>query len=148
MIRLFLRHFRRHWQINALHFLGFGLCAGILASLPQLSVSIANNSLAQFLADITVPNRNLLITGNAVTDTIPPEIELGLGDLFQEAITVRESKYPARSVILHPDGTAEEIYPVTIIMDLWSFDQPEKRFSLVGGRLPSNSVIIANLENL
>ncbi|UCH59172.1 MAG: hypothetical protein JSV61_13260 [Anaerolineales bacterium] len=148
MIRLLFRHFKRHWQLNALHFLGFGLCAGILASLPQLSVTIAGNSLAQFIADITVPNRNLLITGNAVTDTVPPEIELGLGDLFQEAITVRETKYPASSVIFHPDGTAEEIYPVTIVMDLWSFDQPEKRFSLVGGRLPSNSVTIANLEDL
>jgi len=148
MISLFLQHFKRHWQINVLHFLGFWLCAVILASLPQLSVSIADNSLAQFLADISVPNRNLLIAGNAVTDTIPPEIELGLGDLFQEAITVRETKYPARSMIYHPDGTVDEIYPVTIIMDLWSFDQPEQRFSLIGGRLPSNSVIIANLDEL
>ena len=148
MIKLFFRHFKRHWQLNVLHFLSFWLCAGILASLPQLSVSIAGNSLAQFLSDITVPNRNLSIVGNADTDTIPPEIELGLGDLFQEAITVRQAKYPAHSVIFHPDGTAEEIYPVTIIMDLWSFDQPEKRFSLVGGRLPSNSVTIANLESL
>jgi len=142
--KLALRHLSRHWRLNLMMLTIMVLGASLLASLPMLAVTIAGESLSHTLESAPVQARNIIIQGKSKTDEPPADIELSLGALLSEMMAVREGDVVGFTIISKSDGTQLNLYPVTLILNLKSFDRLDERVQVLDGRLPQSGTVAGN----
>ena len=139
--KIALRHLTRHWRLNLMLLTIMVLGASLLASLPMLAVIIAGESLSHTLESAPVHTRNIIVQGKSKTDEPPADIELSLGVLLQEMMAVREGDVIGFTIISKSDGTQLNLYPVTLILNLKSFDRLDERVRVLDGRLPQSGTV-------
>jgi ABC-type lipoprotein release transport system permease subunit len=139
--KLALRHLSRHWRLNLVLLIIMVLGASLLASLPMLAITIAEESLSQSLQSAPVHVLNLIVQGKSKTDELPEDIELSLSDLLKEFIAVREGKIVGFPIILKPGEDDQNLYPATIVLNLRSFDRLNERVLVLEGRLPETDPV-------
>lgn len=134
--KLALRHLTRHWRLNLVLLIIVLLGASLLASLPMLAITIAGESFSQTLASAPVSERNLFIQGKIRHTHLSEDVELAFDDFLSEVIDVREGDFSGSPVISKPDGSENNLYPATLVLNLRSFDHLEDRVRIIEGRLP------------
>ncbi|KPJ89980.1 MAG: hypothetical protein AMJ53_15185 [Gammaproteobacteria bacterium SG8_11] len=134
--KLALRHLTRHWRLNLVLLIIMLLGASLLASLPMLAITIAGESFSQTLASAPVSERNIIIQGKMKHNELSDDVELALDELLLEVIAVREGDFIGFPVISKSDGSENNLYPATLVLNLRSFDRLEDRVRIIEGHLP------------
>ena len=136
--KIALRHLFRNSRLNLLLLVIMILGASLLASLPMLAVTIAGESLSLTLESAPVQDRNILLQGKSWSSDLPDEFEQSLGFLQREMIAVREGDVIGSPLISKSDGNQLNLYPATVILNLWSFDRLDERVRVLQGHLPES----------
>jgi len=145
--KLALRHLIRHWRVNLLLLTIMILGATLLASMPMLALSIARESFSQSLQGAPIHARNIIIQGKSKTDELPEEIELALGNLLHETISVREGDIMGFPIISKSKGDDLNLYPATLVLKLKSFDRLDERVRILEGQLPESAPLSDSAHN-
>ena len=139
MFRLSMRHLRRHWQLNLIMFLGVLMGATLAAALPMYTRAVADLTVQNEIADATVPQRNMTLSGNILSRTVQ-ELDEVLGDLLLDRRQFSLTRVRTVQKIFRPDGTIDETQFSDFFTDVWSVDPMQTDVKLVDGRWPSQSV--------
>ncbi|MHA2427771.1 MAG: ABC transporter permease [Candidatus Hermodarchaeia archaeon] len=137
--KLALQHLARHWRLNLVLLIVVLLGASMLASLPMLAITIAGESFSQTLESTPVSERNIFIQGKMKHNELSKDVELALDDLLMDVIAVREGDARGYPIISKPDGSEQNLYPATLILNLRSFEPLEDRVRIIEGHLPKSN---------
>ena len=84
----------------------------------------------------------MIIQGQSKTDDLPNEVIQSLGFMLDEAMAVREGDTLGFPIITKSDGSQLNLYPVTLVLNLKSFDRLGERVRVIQGRLPEEGFAV------
>ncbi|MFK7800142.1 MAG: FtsX-like permease family protein [Anaerolineae bacterium] len=137
MLRLSIRHLRRHWQLNLIMFLGVLMGATLAAALPMYTRAVADLTVQNTMQASTIAQRNLTLTGNINAGTIT-SLDKALDGLVLERREMGLTRATVLQQISRPDGTVDETQFSNFFADVWSIDPLQSEVVLVEGRMPSS----------
>ena len=135
MLRLSLRHLRRHWQLNLVMLCGVLMGAALAAALPMYTLAVAELALQDALRDSTIAQRNLTLSGDVRLTTVRG-LDADLADLMRDRRQFSLQRVRTENAIFRADGTAEQTFFSDFLLDLWSVDPLDSEAVLIEGRWP------------
>jgi hypothetical protein len=143
MMRLTLRHLRRHWRVNVAVLLCLTLASALLASLSGYAAAVATRELNRSLDEARPAERTLLITGTPYTfrEELYQDLQERLGQVVKDRLVIRHATLSAgQQPSLEGTGRKRAV----ALLDVYSFDASgtqgrklSEKVRVVEGRLPA-----------
>lgn len=147
MLKLVVRHLRRHGQLNLALLLGLTMAAMMVAGLPAYGDAIGTYSLHETVQSYSAPPaRNILVSDSAGSHLqgVPYNVITDkLGQILEERVDVWQIKLPVQEP---PYKVGESLPPPKFhYVRLWAFENLDQNVGVVEGRLPVYDAPVSSL---